>query len=254
MDAGKTPRFSSNPARETSYDRWLGHVTEPTPRAILVGLAIAMLLVVVTRLPVARTSPLEWDEFEFIGQTAVYWFPMHHTLFMTFGRLAGLVAQTPYQGFIWLDMIMSAAALIAAWWWLCAIVPPAVAAAAALVLGVGPVFWSYGAMAGNYTAIVLVGSTLLGIAYRGFSRRAAWQPLFAAVALALGNGYRSDMGTLWLPLFAVILWQHRWKPAFWAGCVFASLNLAWFLPMLHNVGGWRAIAKRAPSLPIRRAT
>lgn len=119
MDAGKTPRFSSNPARETSYDRWLGHVTEPTPRAILVGLAIAMLLVVVTRLPVARTSPLEWDEFEFIGQTAVYWFPMHHTLFMTFGRLAGLVAQTPYQGFIWLDMIMSAAALIAAWWWLC---------------------------------------------------------------------------------------------------------------------------------------
>jgi hypothetical protein len=48
--------------------------------------------------------------------------------------------------------------------WLRAIVPPVLAAGATLVLGVGPVFWSYGAMVGNYTAIVLVGSLLLGIA------------------------------------------------------------------------------------------
>jgi hypothetical protein len=199
---------------------------------------MAILFVILTRLPVARPAPFEWDEFGYLGQTAVYWFPMHHTLFMTFGRLMGLVAATPYQGFIWLDVFCSAVALVAAWWWLRAIVPPVVAAAAALVLGVAPVFWGYGAMAGNYTAIVLVGSLLLGIACRSLSRPVAWHPFAAATALAIGNGYRSDLGTLWLPVFAVILWQHRWKRAFWACCVFAVVNLAWFVPMLHDVGGW----------------
>ncbi len=135
-------------------------------------------------------------------------------------------------------MVCSAAALVGAWWWLRALVPPVVAAAAALVLGVGPVFWGYGAIAGNYTAIVLVGSVLLGIAYRGLSRRVPWHPLAAAVVLAFGNGYRSDLGTLWLPIFAVILWQHRWKRAFRACGLFAILNLAWLLPMLQDVGGW----------------
>jgi hypothetical protein len=238
MDAGTTSRVASSPFREGSYARWLCKVTEPSAWAILLGLAIAMLFVIATRLPVARTSALEWDDFEYVKQTAVCWFPMHHTLFLTFGRVAGLVAPTPYLGFVWLDMITSAAALAAAWWWLRAIVPPAVAAAAALILGVGPVFWGYGAMAGNYTAIVLVGSLLLGIAYRGWSRKSAWQPMAAAVALALGNGYRSDLGTLWLPVFALILWQHRWKRALWGGCLFAVINLAWFMPMLHDVGGW----------------
>lgn len=238
MDAGTTSRVSSNPARETSYDRWFGRETEPSGRAILLGLAVAMVFVVATRLPVARTTALEWDDSEYVKQTAVFWFPMHHTLFLTFGRIAGLVAATQYQGFVWLDMITSAAALVAAWWWLRALVPPAIAAAAALLLGVGPVFWGYGAMAGNYTAIVLVGSLLLGIVYRGLSCKEAWHPLAAAVVLAIGNGYRSDLGTLWLPVFAVILWQHRWKRAFWAGCLFVIINLAWFLPMLHEVGGW----------------
>jgi hypothetical protein len=199
---------------------------------------IAALFVIATRLPVARPAPLEWDEFEYVKHAALFWFPMHHTLFLTCGRLASLVAPTPYQGFIWLDMLCSAVALVAAWWWLRAIVPPVVAAAATLVLAVAPVFWSYGAMAANYTAIVLVGSLLLGIAYRGLSRKAPWHPLVAAVALALGNGYRSDMGTLWLPVLAVILWHHRWKRAFWACCVFAVINLGWLLPMLHDVGGW----------------
>ena len=119
---------------------------------------------------------------------------MHHTLFMTFGRVLGLVAGDPYRGFILLDMLTSAVALVSAWWMLRAIVRPATAAAAALVLGVGPVFWGYGAMAGNYTAIVVVGSLLLGIAYRGRSSPQAWQPFAAAIVLAIGTGYRQDIG------------------------------------------------------------
>jgi len=238
MYAWTAPRISSNPPIEPDHNGRPSSITDPSPRAILAGLAIALLFVILTRLPVARTIPIESDEFGYLGQTAVHWFPMHHTLFMTFGRLAGLVAETPYQGFIWLDMFSSAAALVAAWWWLRAIVPPVVATAATLVLGVGPIFWGYGAMAGNYTAIVLVGSVLLGIARRGRTRAAYWHPPAAAVVLAIGNGYRSDLGTLWLPVFAVILWQHRWKRAFWACGLFAILNLAWLVPMLYDVGGW----------------
>ncbi len=238
MYAWTAPRLSPNPPLNLHHNRRPASVTDPSPRAILAGLSIAIFLVILTRLPLAREGPLEWDEFGYLEQTTLHWFPMHHTLFMTFGRLAGLVAGTPYRGFIWLDMVCSAAALVGAWWWLRAIVPPVVAAAAAAVLGAGPVFWGYGAIAGNYTAIVLVGSVLLGIAYRGFSRRVPWHPAAAALVLAFGNGYRSDLGTLWLPVFAVILWQHRWKRASWACCLFAILNLAWFLPMLHDVGGW----------------
>ena len=107
-----------------------------------------------------------------------------------------------------------------------------------IMLGVGPVFWGYGAMAGNYTAIVLVGSFLLGVAYRGQSCPRAWQPVAAAVVLAIGSGYRQDIGTFWLPVFGVILWQHRWKRAIAAGLIFTVVNLAWLVAMLYDAGGW----------------
>ena len=50
--------------------------------------------------------------------------------------------------------------------------------------------------------------------------------------LAFGTGYRQDIGTFWLPVFVVILWQHRWKRAILAVAIFTVLNLAWLLPML----------------------
>jgi hypothetical protein len=135
-------------------------------------------------------------------------------------------------------MACSAAALAAVWWWLRAFVRPATAACAALLLGCGPVFWGYGAMAGNYTAIVLVGSFLLGVAGRGADRPRDWHPFAAAAVLAFGTGYRPDIGTFWLPVFLVILWQHRWNRAIWAGLLFTILNLAWLAAMLYDVGGW----------------
>ncbi len=212
--------------------------SEPTVRAIVLALAIALVFVAVTRWPVARSEPFESDEFGFIEQIAAHWFPMHHTLFLTFARLMGRLAGDPYRGFILLDMLTSAGALVSAWWFLRAIVRPATAAAAALLLGVGPVFWGYGATAGNYTAIVLVGSFLLGVAYRGRLSPRAWQPFAAAGVLAIGTGYRPDIGTLWLAVFIVILWQHRWKRAIGAGLLFTALNLIWFSAMLNDVGGW----------------
>ena len=95
-------------------------------------------------------------------------------------------------------------------------------------------------MAANYTAIVAVGCFLLGIAYRGRIGPRAWHPYAAAVALAAGTGYRQDIGTLWLPVFAVILWQNRWKPAMFACLIFTLLNLAWLTAMLYEAGGWRS--------------
>jgi len=212
--------------------------SEPAARTVLLALGIALLFVAVTRWPVARSGPFDSDEFGFLEQIAAHWFPMHHTLFLTFARLLGRLAGDPYRGFILLDMLSSAGALVSVWWCLRAIVPPATAWAAALLLGVSPVFWGYGAMAGNYTAIVLVGSFLLGVAYRGQSRPRGWQPFAAAIVLAIGTGYRPDIGTLWLAVFVVILWQHRWKRAIGAGLLFTALNVAWLSAMLADVGGW----------------
>ena len=211
---------------------------EPTRNQVGFALAIAFVFVVTTRWPVARAEPFEFDESSFVYLSTVHWFPMHHTLFMTFGRVLGLLVGEPYRGFILLDMLMSAAALVSVWWMLRAIVRPATAAAAALVLGMGPVFWGYGAMAGNYTAIIAVGGLLLGIAYRGRSSPKYWQPFAASIVLAIGTGYRQDIGVFWLPVFAVILWQHRWKPAITSGLMFTALNLAWLTPMLLEAGGW----------------
>ena len=211
---------------------------EPRRGMICVALGTALLFVCVTRWPVARSQPFESDEFGFLAQMASHWFPMHHTLFMMLGRALAVVCGDPYRALIMLDMFTSAGAIVSVWWMLRAIVRPAIAAAAAILLGAGPVFWGYGAMAANYTAIVLVGSFLLGVAYRGQSFPRGWQPFAAAVVLAIGTGYRPDIGTYWLPVFGVILWQHRWNRAIAAGVLFTVVNLTWLSAMLYDVGGW----------------
>jgi hypothetical protein len=239
MTLGKEPLMSS-----TTTDR-PGLLPETTPRpsdpsllAVGKALAVTLALVFLTRLPLARPWAMETDELGFLDQIRVHWFPMHHTLFMTLGRLLGMITGDAYRGFVVLDMVMSGLALVSVWWWLRALVAPAEAAAGALVLGLAPVFWSYGAMAGNYTAILAVGAFLLGVACRTRKSPEPWHPTAAAVVLALGTGYRQDIGTLWLPVFLLILWEHRWRPAILAGLLFTALNLAWLLAMLHEAGGW----------------
>ena len=163
------------------------------------------------------------------------------------GQLAG----DPYRGFILLDVTSSVLALVSVWWFLRALVTPGMAVAGSLLLGAGPVFWGYGAMAGNYTAIIAVGAFLLGVAWRTWHRPRPWHPLTAAAVLALGTGYRQDIGTFWMPAFLLILWKHRWKSAIYACLLFTVLNLTWLLAMLHDVGGWtRYRVKKAPSSPI----
>jgi len=212
--------------------------SDPTVQAVVIALAMSLVLVFLTRLPVARPWPLETDEFGFLELIRDHWFPTHHTLFMTAGRLLGMVTGDAYRGFVVLDMVMSALALVSLWWWLRALVAPPAAAAGALVMAAAPIFWGYGAMAGNYTAILAVGGFLLGVACRTWTSPQSWHPAAAAVVLALGTGYRPDIGTFWLPVLLVILWKHRWRPALLAGLLFTVLNLAWLLAMLHEAGGW----------------
>jgi hypothetical protein len=211
---------------------------DPDPASVAWAAVIALAVVVLTRLPVARGWAIESDEFGFLDQMRLHWFPMHHTLYLSLGRVFGIIAGDPYRGLILLNMTTSALALVSLWWFLRSLASPATAAAGALVLSVAPVFWGYGAIAGNYTAIVAVGAFLLGVAYRTRQNPRAWHPFAAAVVLALGTGYRQDIGTLWLPVFIVILWHHRWQRAALAGVLFTALNLAWLLAMLHEAGGW----------------
>jgi hypothetical protein len=220
-------------------------VTEPSPTALLAGLLIALGFVLLTRLPVARVVPMESDELGFLKQISDHWFPMHHTLFMTAGRLLGTIAGDPYRSIVMLDMITSALALSGTWWFLRALVPPAAAAAGTLLLSVAPVFWGYGSIAANYTAIVAVGAVLLGIAARTRRAPEPWHPFAAAALLALGSGYRQDIGSFWMPVFLVILWDHRWRRAIFSVLLFGALCLAWLLPMLNDVGGWAAYRARS---------
>jgi Dolichyl-phosphate-mannose-protein mannosyltransferase len=213
-------------------------VTDPTVISVVSALAISLTLVILTRLPLARPWAMETDEFGFLEQIRVHWFPMHHTLFLTTGRLMGMLAGDSYRGLVVLDMVMSALALVSIWWWLRALVEPPTAAAGALVMASAPIFWGYGAMAGNYTAILAVGAFLLGVACRTLLSPKTWHPVAAAVVLALGTGYRQDIGTLWLPVFLLILWKVRWRQAVLAVLMFIVLNLAWLLVMLHEAGGW----------------
>lgn len=215
-----------------------GRAVEPRGWTIVAALAVALAFVALTRWPVARTEATDFDEVGYLEMIRGAAFPMHHTLFLAAARALGVAVGDAYRGFILLDMLVSALALVAAWWWLRAVVGPATAATVSLILGVGPVFWSYGAMAANYTAIPLVGSILLGIAWRGLSAPRPWHPYAAAAVLALGAGYRSDLGTLWLPVLLVIFWQHRGIAAAQAALLLATLSLAWIVPMLRDAGGW----------------
>ena len=185
-------------------------VREPTATAVLLALAVSLIFVAATRWPVARRTAFDFDEAGYLLMIQQADFPQHHTLFLASGKAIGLVVGNPYRGFVILDVVCSGLALAACWWFLRAIVPPRTAAAACLALGVGPVFWSYGSMAANYTAIVLVGSILLGIAARGRVAPHPLHPHVAAFALAVGTGYRPDIGLFWLPVFLLIVWRHRW--------------------------------------------
>lgn len=206
-------------------------------KRLALAFSAALAFVVLTRLPVARPGPVESDEFGFLEMIGRYRLPMHHTLFLASARVLGDLLGDRYRGFLALDMLTSAGALVAVWWWLRALVRPSVALAATAVLAVGPVFWGYGAMAGNYTAIPLVGGLLLGTAVRAWTRPKAWHAHAAAVALALGTGYRQDIGTFWLPVFFLILVRQRWTVALQALGLFTVLNLAWLGGMLVEVGG-----------------
>ena len=211
-----------------------------TPR-VVVGVFLAALAgVAITRWPVARVEAFDPDEFLIVGIVRAHWFFVYHTLFLTAGRLFGEALGDAYRGFVVLDMVTSAVALTAVWWWLRALVRPATAALATLALGAAPLFWGYGAMAGNYTAAVAVGSFLLGVAVRTWRDPKPWHPYAAAAVLALGTGYRHDVGTLWLPVLFVILWPHRWTRAAGALAVFTMLNLTWIGLMLREAGGWSA--------------
>ena len=220
-------------------------VSEPNPGEVLAAVGLSLAFVASTRLPFARGGPVETDEILFVSQMAAGWFPPHHTLFQTFGRGVGMLVGGHYPGLVTLDIVVSALALVSVWWWLRALVGPLTAAASALVVGVAPLFWSLGEMAGNYTMIPLVGSFLLGVAYRGWREPKAWHPYASAAVLAVGTGYREDIGTFLLPVFFVIVWKHRWRNAVGSLVLFTALNLSWLLPMLESVGGFEAYRRQS---------
>ncbi len=208
---------------------------EPSRAEMGWACVIAVLTVALTRWPVARLGPIESDEFGYLGVIDRFVLPPHHTLFLAGGRVLGDLLGDRYRGFVILDMFTSAVAIVAAWWWFRSLVRPSTAVGGAALLAFSPVFWSYGALAGNYTAIVAVGCTLLGIACRPTR---AWHPWLAASLLSVGTGYRQDIGTLWLPVFGIILWRHRYRGAIGPLCLFTAINLAWIGTMLWSVGGW----------------
>lgn len=216
-------------------------VSEPTARELLQVLAAAVVLIVCTRLPFRRAVPFDSDELGYLQLVENHWFPPVHTLFVALAKGLGLVAGDAYLGFWALGIITSILAVVAAWWWLRTLVRPTTALAAALLLAVSPFFWCYGEVASNsYNAIVLVGSFLLGAAYRDAIAPKPWRAYASAVVLGMGAGYRSDIGLLWLPVFLLALHRHRPAVVFRALGLVVAGGLSWYLPSLIEAGGWSA--------------
>ncbi len=213
-------------------------VSDPSAREVVRAIVACLVFVVVTRGPVFRPLAYDFDETGYLQTIQEAQFPKQHTLFLASANVLGRWLGDPYGGFLMLDVITSGLAMAAVWWMMRGLVPPLTAATSALALGVGPVFWSYGAMAANYTAIPAVGSVLLGLAWRGRTDPRPWHPYVGALVLALGAGYRQDIGVFWLPVLGVILWQHRGFAAIQATLLFGIVNLMWLVPMLRDAGGW----------------
>lgn len=187
-----------------------------------------------TRWPIARYGPIETDEFGYLEIIKRFAIPPHHSLYLASGRILGDLAGNAYDGFVILSMLMSICAILAAWWMLRAIVEPNIAAAATATLAFGPIFWSYGSIAGSYTAIAAVGCVLLGTALRPPDMLRLW---VTTVIFVIGIGFRQDIGVLWLPMYAWILTRYRFREALGAFTGFVLLNLLWLGAMIWSVGG-----------------
>lgn len=209
-----------------------------TLRELAFAFLAATLAIALTRYPVARHRPMEFDEFGMLWTMDLYRMPMHHTLYLALGRVIGDLLHDRYAGLVVPGAILSVPAVVSTWWFLRGLATPAQAVAGAVVIAACPIFWAYGAMAGNYAAIVLVGTFLLGIAVRSTENPRAWHPYAAALVLAAGAGYRQDIGIFWLPVFAWILSRAGLLRAVQAGLCFVAFNLAWLVPMLADSGGY----------------
>lgn len=214
-------------------------IVEPPLWEIAAAGLASLVLVLLTRPPVARWGPMESDEFDFLGWLrGDRWLPPQHTLYLSMGRLLTQAVHDPYVALLALGMFASALAMTTTWWWLRALVPPRAAALTAIVLAFAPAFWVFGAMAGNCAAIPAVGAFLLGVAVRNRRAPAIWHPYAASVVLAIGAGYRLDIGLFWIGVFVWILIQSRSRHAIAAALLFAALSAAWFGAMVAESGGW----------------
>lgn len=216
-------------------------VSEPSAREWLTVFAMSAALVVCARSPFRRVAAFDSDEVGYLQLVKTHWFPPVHTLFVALGRGFGLATGDAYQGFWALGVVTSVLAMVATWWWLRALARPSTALAATLVLAVSPFFWCYGAVASNsYNAIVLVGSFLLGAAWRDASSPRPWRLLASALVLGLGAGYRTDIGLLWAPVFLLMIPRHRPAVVIQAVGLLVAGGLSWFAPSVIEAGGWSA--------------
>ena len=63
---------------------------DPGPREVWAAVGIALAFVAATRWPLARSGPVETDEWMFVARMGTTWLPIHHTLFQTAGRALGI--------------------------------------------------------------------------------------------------------------------------------------------------------------------
>src|SRR3954462_11938446 len=130
VSRGRSPMRSLSTTHPGDRDTHVGaRPVDPDRASIARAAAIALAVVVLTRLPVARSWAIESDEFGFLDQMRLHWFPMHHTLYLSLGRMFGMMAGDLYRGLIILNMTTSALALLSLWWFLRALASPATAAA-----------------------------------------------------------------------------------------------------------------------------
>jgi hypothetical protein len=207
------------------------------------GPAIAVLLVLATRIPLRTRYLLNWDAAQFALGIA-HFDVVHHQphppgylVYIAAGRLLLPFFGDANSALVALSIFGECAGVVLAYLFARELFGEWAGVTAALALALAPLFWYYGEAANTYA---LEPATVMLVAWPCWRlwQRDAGAALPAGLALGLAGAVRPSTALFLLPLVVVALWRAvRIRESLLALGAAGVLTLAWVLPMIVLSGG-----------------
>ena len=208
---------------------------------VMIGAGLA-LLTVLARLPFQSQVLYHWDSVNFAfaldrfdieaGQPHV----PGYILYVLLGQMVNALVGDPQTTLVLISVIASALAVAALYLLGRDLFSRATGLAAALLLASSPLFWFYGEIALPHTLDTLMVVLSVWLLYRIMKgdRTLVWP---AAVALGVAGGLRPQTLLFLAPLALFAGRKLDLKRAVGGVAVLGVVCLAWFIPLVMNVGG-----------------